>query len=112
MTIEEEDKALLDAAREKFAPPTYELQLIRPDKRVGPIILRSPTAGEYGMFQKSLDDEAMKATATHNLFVSTCVHPANVSALLERYPGLLHSKPVQQTLKYLCGATGEAVGKG
>jgi hypothetical protein len=108
-----EDETLLAAAREKFAPPTYEVRLIRPDKRVGPIVLRNPTSGEFAMYNRSLSDESMKSTAVHNLFVTTCVHPgANVSAIVERYPGILRSASVQRCLAYLCGATAESEGKG
>jgi len=108
-----EDEALLASLREKYPPPAYELQLLRVDKRVGaPLVLRNPNAAEYGIYLRTLADETSKHVATHNLFASVCVHPANIGAVLERLPGLLHNKAVQRALAYLAGATNEAEGKG
>lgn len=108
--VVDEDEAILAPLRAKHAPA--ELQLIRPDKRVGPLVFRAPKPEEYMAWRRTLADDMTKHTATHNLFVSLCVYPANGASMLDRLPGLLDSKAVQKTLAYLSGSIGEAEGKG
>jgi hypothetical protein len=109
----DEDEALLRPIRERVRKdqPSAEFQLLR-DKRVGAVVLRSPTEQEYQLYTRTLQEETTRATATHNLFVNLCVYPADPGAVLRRLPGFLHSKAVQGALAYLAGATSEAVGKG
>jgi hypothetical protein len=113
-TVLDEDEALLAPIRERVrkTQPDAEFQLLRTDKRIGPVVLRSPTDVEYQLYVRTLGDETTRSTATHNLFVTTCVHPPAGGAILQRFPGFLHSKPVQGALAYLTGATSESVGKG
>ena len=105
----DEDESILKPLREKF--PGAELQLIRADKRVGPVVFRSPNSAEYSMYVRSLADENTRHVAGHNLFVSLCVYPPSGAAILDKYPGFLHSKSVQKALAYLAGSTSEAEGK-
>jgi len=107
-----EDEALLAKLRERFPSPSYELRLLRADPRVGPVVLRNPTSAEYGLYLRTLADDNSKHVAGQNLFVTVCVHPANPAAVLERWPGFLHSRSVQRALAYLAGSTNEAEGKG
>jgi hypothetical protein len=104
-----EDETLLAPLRAKY--PNAELQLLRIDKRVGPVVLRTPTVVEYTAYTRSLADDNSRHVAGHNLFVSVCVHPANPGSILERFPGFLHNKSVQRALAYLAGATSESEGK-
>ena len=105
-----EDEALLAPIRAKW--PKSELQLLRTDKRVGPVVLRTPSAAEYTVYTRALADDNSRHVAGHNLFVTVCVHPPNPETILDRFPGFLHNKSVQRALAYLAGATSEAEGKG
>ena len=110
----DEDEALLAPIRDKIraTQPDAQFQLLRTDTRIGPVVLRSPTEAEFALWQRSLDDESTKSVATHNLFVTLCVHPPRGGTILQKFPGYLLSKPVQGALKYLTGMASDAVGKG
>jgi hypothetical protein len=112
--VVDEDEALLAPIRERVrkTQADAEFQLLRTDPRIGPVVLRSPTEAEYRLYVQALGEETTKSTATHNLFVTVCVHPPAGGNILTRYPGFLHSKPVQGALGYLTGATSQATGKG
>lgn len=112
-SVVDDDEALLAPLRDKVraTQPDAQFQLLRTDPRIGPVILRSPTEAEFQLWQRSLDDESTKSTATYNLFVTLCVSPPRGGTVLQKFPGYLLSKPVQGALKYLTGMASDAVGK-
>lgn len=115
-TVVDEDEALLGPIRERVraTQPEAMFQLLKAEARIGPVVLRSPTETEFSVWQRALEDETTKQTATRNLFMTLLMYPTPVAmaAALTRLPGYISSKQVQDALKYLTGMGAQAAGKG
>jgi hypothetical protein len=108
---DDELAAIVAECRAKFPDPKVELVSIQ--TRVGTFVFRSPTAPEHKRFQDELRDDAQKAVAMRNFFVTICVYPerAEVLSTLDRYGGLLANQKVQTAIGWLNGTIDDMLGK-
>lgn len=108
---EVDTEAVVRDCRAKF--PDARIELVSVQTRVGLFVLRSPSMIEHRAFLAALRDDAMRSEATRNLFATICVYPAaaEVSAVLDRWGGVLAHPKVQNAIAWLTGQADELLGK-
>ena len=102
----------MKALEAKYPPPDYEL--VHVALRMGDIVLRNPTAAEYGAFQAMRLEQSTKKTAFPNLLTMCCVFPerAELVVALARWPGLPSNPKIVNALQYIAGEADALEGKG
>lgn len=101
-------------AKLKSEYPESTHELLKIELRMGDIVIRNPTEGEFGMFQAQRLDEGQKKLAFPNLLTMCAVFPdkSEVAVALKRYPGLGSNPKVVRALQFLAGEADALEGKG
>ena len=107
--ITDEEYKALEA---KYPATSHELYKI--ELRMGDIVLRNPSEGEYSAFQSMRLDDAQKKTAFPNLLMMCAVFPerAELAAAVSRWPGIPSNTKVVRALQYVAGEADALEGKG
>jgi hypothetical protein len=109
--MSEDLERVVSECRARFPDPKVELVSVV--TRVATFVLRSPTMIEHRAFMAAVRDDAQKGEAFRNLFATICVHPPppEVTALLDRFGGVLAHAKVQNAVGWLTGTLDELQGK-